>query len=174
MVGKGLSIVPPGSGADEDEDRLRRLMGPHGGASQSPAPSAPAAPAPTVPAHSAPGAQPHSMPPEPEQRVVYKAPAKETVSVRINPHLKQCLGVVGEGIGWSANRNHDGDGRARCARVDRRLQQRGRWCGNRTSDAADRGSERRRQIKPTSTHVMEARRNVPRLLIMTTELFNLK
>jgi hypothetical protein len=104
MVGKGLSIVPPGSGADEDEDRLRRLMGPHGGASQSSAPGAPAAPAPTVPAHSAPGAQPHSMPPEPEQRVVYKAPAKETVSVRINPHLKQCLGVVGEGIGWSANR----------------------------------------------------------------------
>ena len=104
MVGKGLSIVPPGSGADEDEDRLRRLMGPHGGASQSSAPSAPAAPAPTVPAHSAPGAQPHSMPPEPEQRVVYKAPAKETVSVRINPYLKQCLGVVGEGIGWSANR----------------------------------------------------------------------
>jgi hypothetical protein len=105
MAGKGLSIVPPGSGADEDEDRLRRLMGPHGGASQSSsAPGAPAAPAPTVPAHSAPGAQPHSMPPEPEQRVVYKAPAKETVSVRINPHLKQCLGVVGEGIGWSANR----------------------------------------------------------------------
>src|SRR5687768_16776676 len=104
MVGKSLSIVPPGSGADEDEDRLRRLMGPHGGASQSSAPRAPAAPAPTVPAHSAPGAQPHSMPPEPEQRVVYKAPAKETVSVRINPHLKQCLGVVGEGIGWSANR----------------------------------------------------------------------
>ena len=105
MVGKGLSIVPPGSGADEDEDRLRRLMGPHGGASQSSsAPGASAVPAPTVPAHSAPGAQPHSMPPEPEQRVVYKAPAKETVSVRINPHLKQCLGVVGEGIGWSANR----------------------------------------------------------------------
>ena len=105
MVGKGLSIVPPGSGADEDEDRLRRLMGPHGGASQSSsAPGSPAAPAPTVPTHSAPGAQPHSMPPEPEQRVVYKAPAKETVSVRINPHLKQCLGVVGEGIGWSANR----------------------------------------------------------------------
>ena len=105
MVGKGLSIVPPGSGADEDEDRLRRLMGPHGGAPQSSsAPGSPAAPAPTVPAHSAPGAQPHSMPPEPEQRVVYKAPAKETVSVRINPHLKQCLGVVGEGIGWSANR----------------------------------------------------------------------
>jgi hypothetical protein len=89
MAGKGLSIVPPGSGADEDEDRLRRLMGPHGGAPQSPPP---------------PGAPPHSMPPEPEQRVVYKAPAKETVSVRINPHLKQCLGVVGEGIGWSANR----------------------------------------------------------------------
>ena len=43
------------------------------------------------------------MPPEPEQRVVYKAPAKETVSVRINPHLKQCWGG-GEGIGWSANR----------------------------------------------------------------------
>ena len=105
MAGKGLSIVPPGSGADEDEDRLRRLMGPHGGAPQSPsAPGMPAAPAPTVPAHSALGAQPHSMPPEPEQRVVYKAPAKETVSVRINPHLKQCLGVVGEGIGWSANR----------------------------------------------------------------------
>ena len=105
MAGKGLSIVPPGSGADEDEDRLRRLMGPHGGAPQSPPPpGAPAAPASAVPAHSAPGPQPHSMPPEPEQRVVYKAPAKETVSVRINPHLKQCLGVVGEGIGWSANR----------------------------------------------------------------------
>jgi hypothetical protein len=97
MAGKGLSIVPPGSGADEDEDRLRRLMGPHGGAPQSPPP-------PEAPAHSTPGPQPHSMPPEPEQRVVYKAPAKETVSVRINPHLKQCLGVVGEGIGWSANR----------------------------------------------------------------------
>jgi hypothetical protein len=104
MAGKGLSIVPPGSGPDEDEDRLRRLMGPHGGAPQSPpAAGAPVA-APMVSAHSGSGPQPHSMPPEPEKRVVYKAPAKETVSVRINPHLKQCLGVVGEGIGWSANR----------------------------------------------------------------------
>ena len=29
-MAKGLSVVP--QGADEDEDRLRRLMGPHGAA----------------------------------------------------------------------------------------------------------------------------------------------
>jgi hypothetical protein len=100
-MAKGLSVVP--QGADEDEDRLRRLMGPHGAALPAREPEVEPrrsvlARAPSTPA------SPQAMPPEPEQRVVLKAPSKETVSVRINPHLKQCLAVVGDGIGWSANR----------------------------------------------------------------------
>lgn len=82
MAGKGLSVMPLDAQDIEDENRLAQALGRK-----------------SVPTTKRGG----QMPPEPEQRVVLKPAAKETVSVRINPHLKQCLAVVGEGINWSAN-----------------------------------------------------------------------